>query len=153
MLNRSVVRLQAILALLPAELKAPILAETFRQAQLLRGSMILKVPLGGPDDKHRGRLRDSIRVEKGRAEMRVLVRAGGPSTTVGSGAGGSGIVARVRRAVSGGGSYDYALAQEFGTQKMHAHPFFWPSYRANKDGIRRAMKAVAKAEIKKNWHD
>jgi len=151
--NQSVTRLQAILALLPAELKAPILAQTIRQAELLRGSMIIKVPIGGPDDKHRGRLRDSIRVEKGRGEMRVLVRAGGPTTTIGGGASGGGVVARVRRAVFGGGSYDYALAQEFGTQKMHAHPFFWSSYRARKDDIRRALKATAKAEIKKNWHD
>lgn len=133
MANLSVTKLQALLNLLPAELKVPILAETIRQAELLRGSMIVKVPVGGADDPHRGALRDSIRIEKGRTEMRVLVRAGGPKTTR--------------------GGYDYAIAQEFGTEKMHAQPFFWSSYRARKTTIRRALKAAAKKAIEDNWQD
>jgi HK97 gp10 family phage protein len=129
--NQSLSRLQALLASLPAELKAPILAETFNQAEVLRREMIFRVPVregaGG------GTLRNSIRVEKGRKEMRVLVRAGGDPTKV--------------------HGYDYALAQEFGTQKQPAQPFFWISYRKRKAGIRRAMKQAAKDAIKANWRN
>ena len=127
--NRSVINLQALLASLPAELKAPILAETFVQAEGLRSEMIFRVPVG--DDAKRGTLRDSIRVEKGQRQMRVLVRAGGDKTRV--------------------GGYDYANAQEFGTRKQPAQPFFWVSYRKRKAKIRREIKRAAKDAIRSNW--
>ena len=62
-----------------------------------------------------------------------VVRAGGETTT---------------RPVKEGQSetYDYALAQEFGTQKMFANPFFWPAYRFLKDKFgRRRTRAMNKA--------
>lgn len=127
--NRSVMNLQALLASLPAELKAPILAETFVQAEQLRSEMIFRVPVG--EDPGSGTLRNSIRVEKGAKPMRVLVRAGGDPTRV--------------------AGYDYANAQEFGTEKQPAQPFFWVSYRKRKATIRREIKNTAKAAIKANW--
>jgi len=127
--DRSLRNLQALLASLPAELKAPILAETFVQAEALRREMIFRVPVS--DEPGGGRLRNSIRVEKGRKQMRVLVKAGGDPTRV--------------------GGYDYANAQEFGTEKQSAQPFFWVSYRKRKATIRREIKNTAKAAIKANW--
>jgi len=127
--NQSVKRLQAILALLPEQMKAPVRAQVFNQAEVLRRAMILKVPVepGG------GTLRDSIRVEPGRNEMRALVKAGGAPTTV--------------------RGYDYAAAQEWGTQKLSAQPFFWVSYRSKRRQIRTAIKATIKVALQVNWRD
>jgi HK97 gp10 family phage protein len=124
--NRSVQRLQAILAQLPARVKQPILAATFTQAEKLRRNMIFRVHVGTG-----GKLRDSIRVEKARREMRVLVLAGGPLTTH--------------------DGYDYAIANEFGTKKLPPQPFFFVAYRANKASIRRELKAAAKDAIRNAW--
>jgi len=128
--NRSAQILRQLLELFPKELKAPILAETFAQAEQLKSEMIFRVPVreGGGG----GTLRNSIRVEKGQKPMRVLVRAGGDSTKV--------------------HGYDYANAQEFGTEKQSAQPFFWVSYRKRKTKIRRAIKNAAIDAIKRNWH-
>lgn len=127
MANRSVKRLQAILAQLPKDVKQPILSETIRQAEILRRAMIFLVPLGTS-----GKLRDTIITERSdRSEMRVLVRAGGPLTTH--------------------GGYDYANAAEFGTQFLPARPFFWPAYRKRKASIRRELKIVARLTINRNW--
>ena len=120
--NQSITRFQRVMAALPKEILAPIITETFRQADLLRGSMILRVQVG------KGTLRNSIRVEQGRRATRALVRAGGDATRV--------------------GGYDYANAQEFGTQKIPAQPFFWPSYRYRKVKMRREIKAAAVRAIK-----
>jgi len=125
--NQSVKRLQAILQLLPEQVKKPVRAQVFAQADVLRQAMQAKVPAES------GTLRDSIRVEPGRNEMRALVKAGGPATTH--------------------GGYDYALAQEFGTQKTPSQPYFWASYRKNKRKIRTAIKATIKVAIQVNWRD
>lgn len=63
-----------------------------------------------------GRLRESVRVERGRVPGQLIVKAGGPLTT------------RETRAGSGQ-SYDYALATEFGTVNEAAEPFFYPTAR------------------------
>lgn len=45
-----------------------------------------------------------------------------------------------------GVEYDYAEAFEFGTSRQHAKPFFWPTYRAKREGIIDAINtAVEKA--------
>lgn len=81
-----------------------------------------------------GALRSSIRVEPfSRGGIGVLVKAGGPTT-----------MKPVRSGQSA--MYDYAMAQELGTQEMLAQPFFFPAYRQNKTKIkRRASLAVKKA--------
>jgi HK97 gp10 family phage protein len=132
--NQSVKQFQALLSQLPPAVKGPLRAEIFSQAHELRNAMLFAVPVGGTRGKlgagreGGGALRDSIRVETSdRSDMRALVRAGGPTTTV--------------------RGYDYALAQEFGTSKTRAQPFFWPTYRAKKKAIRKAIKDAAKAAI------
>jgi len=129
--NRSLQIFRQLLELFPKELKAPILEETFVQAEQLRSEMIFRVPVR-KGLVTGGTLRNSIRVEKGAKPMRVLVRAGGDTTKV--------------------HGYDYANAQEFGTQKQPAQPFFWVSYRKRKTKIRRAIRNAAIDAIKRNWH-
>lgn len=68
-------------------------------------------------------------------------------------AGGSATTKRVRKSEKGNSpTYDYALAQEFGTKNMPPNAFFWPGYRIEKKkamrrvraGVRRAMREAAK---------
>lgn len=85
------------------------------------------------DDEFGGTLRDSIRMGPGRRETAFVVEAGGPTTT---------------KVVKDGadGSYDYALAQEFGTAEVSAQPYFWPSYRVMKKTHKgRVSRAIGKA--------
>jgi len=81
-----------------------------------------------------GKLRDSIKKVPGPRPGSFFVQAGGEETTV----------------ASQGGTYDYALAQEYGTQNNGRQPFFWPSFRANKrptrDRVRRALVKSIKAK-------
>lgn len=80
-------------------------------------------------------LKDSIRHER-TPEGGQVIRAGGPTTT---------------KPVLNGqdGTYDYALAQEFGTVDMPANPFFWPTYRLLRKRFdarrRRALNKAMKA--------
>jgi hypothetical protein len=80
-----------------------------------------------------GTLRDSIRRSEPGERGEVLVEAGGPTTT---------------RPVRNGSTatFDYALGQEYGTQKSNARPYFWPSYRLTRKRLRaRASRALNKA--------
>jgi HK97 gp10 family phage protein len=120
--NQSVKRFQALLDALPAAIRAPITAATFDQASRLARAMTFATGRARTTA-----LRNSIRVEQGRRPTRALVRAGGPKTTV--------------------HGYDYALANEFGTSKMSAQPFFWPTYRAERKRIRRELKAAVVDEL------
>jgi HK97 gp10 family phage protein len=70
-----------------------------------------------------GRLRQSVRVRRGRKTLELFVEAGGELTT---------------KAVREGADaeYDYALAQEFGNQHQPANPFFYSTYNARRDDVR-----------------
>lgn len=82
-----------------------------------------------------GDLKNSIRVVDTGHDLVVGVVAGGEATT------------RVYK----GGRYDYALANEYGTQEMDAQPFFWPGYRSvRRRANARVKRAIAKA-IKDVW--
>jgi HK97 gp10 family phage protein len=122
MANVSVAKLQAFFAALPPAMRAEITRATADEASRLARAMTFAAPRGVSGD-----LRESVRVEQGRRPSRFLVRAGGPKTTR--------------------GGYDYALANEFGTQKMSAQPFFWPTYRAEKKRIRRNLNAAIRAAL------
>jgi hypothetical protein len=121
--NQSVKKFQRVLAVLPSHIQAPIRAEIFSEAAFLAEAMRIAVP------RKNNTLWQSIRVEPSARPMRALVRAGGRTTTGGS------------------PPYDYALAQEFGTEKTPARPYFWPTYRAKRKSIRRAVKVAATAAI------
>lgn len=83
-----------------------------------------------------GALKESVRVRRGRGTLELLVEAGGTFTTK-EVRGGSGI------------PYDYALAQEFGTQWMPAHPFFYSTYRARREDVRRQIEDAVSDVISK----
>lgn len=87
-----------------------------------------------------GNLVESIREDPGEHPLQRVVEAGGPLTEAEFGV----------RAASGV-AYDYAIAQEFGTEKMTANPFFWPAYRfMKKPMLNRMMRAWRKA-LREAW--
>lgn len=94
----------------------------------------------GPRDQT-FQLERSICVERDATRPRVYIKAGGRLTT---------------RAVSKGvaATYDYALAQEFGTAEMQANPFFYPTWRLKRRKARaavtRAIKRVVRAAAAQN---
>lgn len=81
-----------------------------------------------------GDLRESIRTfPLGGLRVGAVVKAGGATTT-----------RPVRNGISV--TFDYALAQEFGTENMQANPFFFPAYRLNKRKHKaRVTRAIKKA--------
>ena len=119
--NQSVKKFQRVLASLPPATRTAIMGEIAHQALVLRNDIRAAAPRG------EGALVASVRVEPGRRPMAAVVRAGGPTTT---------------HRVSNGW-YDYAIAQEFGTHRNPAQPFFWPTYRAKKKAMRQAIKDEA----------
>lgn len=90
-----------------------------------------------PDET--GALRESIRHADDSDDTRISqrVEAGGPTTTK-----------PVRQSGKGSApTYDYALAQEFGTTDAAANPFFWPAWRLKRRAFKRRMSKAAKAAI------
>lgn len=90
-----------------------------------------------PEDQ--GALIASIKHQDVSTSTRISqeVRAGGAATT-----------RPVRNSEKGAPDYDYALAQEFGTEDMPATPFFWPAYRLKKRRFRQRMNRAAKKAVK-----
>lgn len=131
--NLSVDQFKQLMDRIPKEVANELRGAVDDAGQELVRAMKPAVPLGVDG---RNELVESVRLERGRHPLSVLVRAGGPLTT-----------RSVRK--GSGVSYDYALANEFGTEKMAAQPFFWPTYRLKKKSLRskisrRARKAIAK---------
>ena len=133
--NQSAKKFQRVLASLPPATRKAVRAEVFHQAAVLKGDIAAAAPHGPT-----GVLAASVRVEPGRSPLAALVRAGGKTTTRTVG---FGFFSAFNAAVRGRAEYDYAIAQEFGTQHIPAQPFFWPTYRAKKRAIRKAIKAEA----------
>lgn len=89
-----------------------------------------RIRAAAPKDEHQ--LEQTVRVVPGKDGVTQRVVAGGKAT---------------QRPVEHGQSptFDYARAQEFGTEQMPANPFFFPVYRKRK----RAMRAKQKRAIRK----
>lgn len=94
-------------------------AAALEGAREIGGQMKTAVP------RDSGKLAESIRLETNPRAARVTILAGGAKTATGRG--------------------DNALHQEFGTQRMPAHPFFFPAWRR---GRKRARDRIAKATKK-----
>lgn len=122
--NQSVTKLQRVFDGLTDSMRADVVFAAHYQATKLARAMTYAAPRGVTSD-----LRDSIRVEEGRRPTRFVVRAGGAATTR--------------------GGYDYALANEFGTSKMNAQPFFWTTYRAERKRIRRELNKAMRDALAK----
>lgn len=131
-------RINDLLLALPDELTGPIKDTLVTQAALLV-SEIKSVAHVDASSATPGALKDSVVLEeapaKGTKFFRVFIKAGGKGT---------------RKPIKNGKAgyayaYDYTRAQEFGTQKEPAHPFFFPVYRARKKDIRAAVRKAVKA--------
>jgi HK97 gp10 family phage protein len=105
-----------------------------------------------------GALRDSVRVRRGRNELTLYVEAGGQATTrevardaryVRDVKIGSGDTQGIARGGAAGVSYDYALAQEFGTLHEPAQPFFYKTYNARKADVAQQLQQAVEDVVGK----
>ncbi len=97
---------------------------------------MLQRSLAPKDD---GVLAGTIRTEQlPDPEIGVEIKAGGPATTK-----------PVRNSSKGNApQYDYALAQEHGTENMQANPFFYPAIRVKKKQAQRQVRAGVRKALK-----
>ena len=96
------------------------------------GKLADKIRAAAPQDE--GDLVESVRVEPGEEEPGIVIAAGGEATTTTSS--------------KSGRPYDHSLAVEFGTQKMTARPFFYPTIRAHARDLRRNVGREIQDELK-----
>ena len=127
MANKSVERFRRLTQELQKEVHDGAVKELNEQATQLASLIESVAP------KHEGILAHTVRVIPGKKDTQVRIVAGGKET--------------VRPAISSK-PYDYARADEFGTQKMAAQPFFFPTYRLRKKKIISAMKRRITKAIK-----
>ena len=117
---------------IPAEVRKRVKAELMLQGRQIN---MLQRSLAPKDDLT---LASTIRSEPlPDPEIGVVIRAGGPATTK-----------PVRESEYAVPDYDYALAQEFGTEDMDANPFFMPAIQTQKKKARRAVRAAARRALK-----
>jgi HK97 gp10 family phage protein len=120
--------LRKTLAKLPAAVKEDLQTSMTKSAEATAARMRAGV------QNRSGATSASIRVEPfTRGGIGAIIKAGGPLTTK-----------PVRNGQSA--QYDYALAEELGTEGMLAQPFFYPAYRRQRRKIiANSSKAVRKA--------
>lgn len=128
-----------------AALKAQNASNAAELVQTVRGFI--------PVDK--GVLRESVRHEDTSTGQRITqtISVGGAATTKQVGTRtydrevslGSGDTAgRKKKAGGEGVTYDYALAQEYGTADMPANPALWPAWRLKRRRMKTRMSRAAK---------
>ena len=135
--NKSVQRFKQLTDELQRTVRSNAIAELNRQAGILKDAIESVAPIyQGPPvaGVQPGALKTSVAVRPGQKDTIVRVVAGGAAT--------------VRPSISGK-PFDYARADEFGTVKMPAHPFFFPTYRLMKKKIIASMKRRISLQIKK----
>jgi HK97 gp10 family phage protein len=130
MANESVEKFRRLTVAMQKEVFAEAVSELNRQADGLVDQMKRVVARGKS-----GHLADSIRKVQGTKPTIVRIVAGGVSTR--------------RQKTMHSGDFDYARAVEFGTLKMHAEPFFFPTYRLLRKRMRSSMKRKITATINK----
>jgi len=107
-----------------------------------------------------GALRDSVMVRRKKNDLDLEVTAGGDATTRGyargtdytspvviDGGDNSG-KSKVPVGQGSGVSYDYSRAIEFGSRNHPAEPFFFNTYRANKEEIQQAIQDAVGEAVK-----
>lgn len=105
--------------------QATAMAETMRQL--------------APEDT--GDLRDSIEVTPGGKVTPPYSQPGGMMT----------VPENAVAITVGNEDVRYPHLQEYGTRKMQANPFFWPSVRLHDKKSRQAIKRSIGAAVRKNW--
>jgi HK97 gp10 family phage protein len=140
-LLRQMARINAMILDLPDALSGPIKDTLVTQAALV-ATEIKSVAHEDLTSATPGALKASVRVEeappKGGKFVRVFIKAGGKTTMKSIKNGNAGFSYE----------YDYARAQEFGTQKEPAHPFFFPIWRARRKDVRAAVRKAVKTAAK-----
>ncbi|QBX38668.1 HK97 gp10 family phage protein [Brevundimonas sp. S30B] len=119
---------------IPAEVKKAARAQLRANAE----ELVETIKRFAPEED--GALRNSVRQQDVSTSTRIArrVQAGGALTTK-----------PVRKSEKGAPTYDYALAQEFGTERMPANPFFWPAWRLLRRRMRSRMTRAARKAIQK----
>lgn len=124
-------KLRRRLERIPAEVRKRAKAELMlqgREINMLQRSLVPKDDLT---------LASTIRSEPlPDPEIGVVMRAGGPATT------------KPVRETENAPEYDYALAQEFGTEDMPANPFFLPAIKVKRKQARNRVRAAARRALK-----
>jgi len=122
-------RLRRRLKAIPVEVRKAAKAQNRANAEELVETIKRFAP---PDES--GALRASVKNQDVSTSTRIAqqVRAGGTATT------------KPVRESAKAPTYDYALAQEYGTAKMPANPFFWPSWRSVRKKLKARMTRAAK---------
>ncbi len=153
MSKASIAALRKDLQAVSEKLKANAGSAIEAAAQELAGAIRSRAPIKS------GKLAKSVQAVEVRPG-RWRVQAGGDLTTKEARAGGttysrevkigSGDTAGIAKKKGGKGvTYDYARAQEFGTVNEPAHPFFFNTYRAKKNGIKRRVKQAMQDGVSK----
>jgi HK97 gp10 family phage protein len=124
--------LESYLKALPDRVKERVAQSLLEQAARL--SLAQRQTLQSQEKSEpTGHLAQSCTVVPGRNELEVVVVAGGPLTTKRS---------------SNGTEYDHALAEEFGTSKEPARPFFYNTFHLMKREIIDNLKNDIGDELK-----
>jgi HK97 gp10 family phage protein len=126
--NQSVERFRK----LTQDLMKEVLDEAVKELNDQGDALVQAMISVAPEDE--GNLQHSVRKIPGKKITQIRIMAGGVLTT--------------RPSVSSK-PFDYARADEFGTQKMAPKPFFFPTYRLKKKKMISAMKRKITASIKK----
>ncbi|WP_320188919.1 HK97-gp10 family putative phage morphogenesis protein (plasmid) [Agrobacterium rosae] len=126
-------KLRRRLERIPAEVRKRTKAELMLQAREIN---MLQRSLAPKDDLTlAGTIRSEAMPEP---DIGVVIRAGGRATTK-----------PVRNSEKGNSpEYDYALAQEFGTEEMPANPFFFPAIQVSRKKAKRRIRAAARRALK-----
>lgn len=129
---------------LPGKLQRELARDLQRIAGELKEDIQAATPVGAT-----GKLRESVRVRRGRKTLEYFVEGGGPTTTKAY-AGrtsyqrqvdvGSGDTQGIPKGGKGNVAYDYALGVEFGNTRVPAQSFFYNTYRARQDDIREEIE-------------
>ncbi|MBS0535379.1 MAG: HK97 gp10 family phage protein [Proteobacteria bacterium] len=143
MASSGIRRLTERLNAIPVAVKEAVRPSLEQSGGELVGAMRSLAPVSadGSHGKPPGTLKDSI-----------LMTPPGATTPAYSQPGGQHVVPENAVAVSAGNSEcRYAHFPEYGTKKMTAEPYFWPSYRLLKKRIKaRTKRAISKA-VREGW--
>ncbi|MHC2578229.1 HK97 gp10 family phage protein [Bradyrhizobium diazoefficiens] len=129
--NASVKQFKTDMQSLAAQMKRNMRNELVAQGTELVGNIQLAI-----EHNETYHLHDSVRMKDVSTDTKptVLVLAGGPKTTK----------------YTAAGPFDYALAEEFGTVKETARPFFHSTVRMYKNGFREGVRETFKQTIAEN---
>jgi HK97 gp10 family phage protein len=133
--NQSVERFHRLTEQMKRQIHIEAVNELNKQAVVLQQAIQAAAPVYRGPAESGGELKTSVRLIPDRSKDTIVrVVAGGVLTT--------------RPSISSQ-PYDYARADEFGTQKMAAQPFFFSTYRLMKKRIIASMKQRIASNIDK----